>query len=44
MFDQNQINMKISSEKNAGIALIIGSLLMAVTMAVHPVGGNVEHY
>jgi len=43
MFDQNQINMKISNEKNAGIALIIGSLLMAVTMALHPVGGNVEH-
>ncbi len=43
MFDQNQINMKISSEKNAGVALIIGSLLMAVTMALHPVGGNVEH-
>ncbi|WP_299211323.1 hypothetical protein [uncultured Aquimarina sp.] len=34
---QNQL------EKSAGIALIIGSILVIITMVFHPVGGNFEH-
>ncbi|WP_298546478.1 hypothetical protein [uncultured Aquimarina sp.] len=34
---QNQL------EKNAGLALIIGSILVIITMVFHPVGGNFEH-
>jgi hypothetical protein len=33
----------MSFEKSAGIALIAGSLLMVVTMVLHPMGGNLEH-
>lgn len=34
---QNQL------EKSAGLALIIGSILVIITMVFHPVGGNFEH-
>jgi hypothetical protein len=30
-------------EKNAGRALILSTLLMVLTMALHPTGGNFEH-
>lgn len=29
--------------RNSGVALLIGSLLMTVTMLLHPAGGSVEH-
>jgi hypothetical protein len=35
--------MKTQFERNAGIALITGSLLLIVTMALHPVGGSIAH-
>ena len=35
--------MKSQTQKQAGIAVILGSLLMILTMALHPVGGNFEH-
>lgn len=35
--------MKIPFEKSAGISLMVGSLLMVVTMLLHPAGGNLEH-
>jgi hypothetical protein len=34
--------MKNSFEKNAGIALIIFTILLVFTMVLHPVGGSVE--
>jgi hypothetical protein len=34
---------QMNFEKNAGIALLIGSFLMTVTMLLHPAGGNFEH-
>lgn len=30
-------------QKSAGLALILGSFLMIVTMVLHPAGGNFEH-
>lgn len=30
-------------EKNAGISLIIGSVLGVITMVIHPVGGSIDH-
>ncbi|MBO3699624.1 hypothetical protein [Roseivirga sp. E12] len=35
--------MKNQLEKNAGISLIIGSVLGIITMVLHPVGGNIDH-
>jgi hypothetical protein len=35
--------MKPQFEKNAGIALIVFTLLMIFTMVLHPVGGGFEH-
>lgn len=35
--------MNTSSEKNAGIALIIFTVLLVLTMGLHPAGGGVEH-
>lgn len=35
--------MKISFQKLAGYCLIIGSILMVLTMFLHPSGGNLEH-
>ena len=35
--------MKNKHERESGFALLIGSLLMVVTMVLHPVGGNWEH-
>lgn len=35
--------MKTSFEKNAGLALIIFTVLLALTMGLHPAGGSVEH-
>lgn len=35
--------MKNQLEKNAGISLIIGSVLGVITMVIHPVGGNIDH-
>lgn len=35
--------MKNSFEKNAGIALIIFTILLMFTMVLHPVGGNVQY-
>lgn len=35
--------MKPQFEKNAGIALIVFTLLMIFTMILHPVGGDFEH-
>lgn len=29
--------------RNAGLALIIGSIMMLATMILHPVGGNIDH-
>ncbi len=31
------------TQKNAGIALVIGSFLMLVTMVLHPAGGDFQH-
>jgi hypothetical protein len=33
----------MNSEKNAGIALLISSFLLTVTMLLHPAGGSFEH-
>jgi hypothetical protein len=30
-------------EKSSGVAIVIGSLFMVLTMALHPAGGNVAH-
>ncbi|MFT6871292.1 MAG: hypothetical protein ACJAVN_000289 [Roseivirga sp.] len=35
--------MKNQLEKNAGISLIIGSVLGIITMVLHPVGGDIDH-
>ena len=35
--------MKNQEEKNAGLALLVGSLMMIVTMGLHPTGGSFEH-
>ncbi|MFY0593379.1 hypothetical protein [Roseivirga sp.] len=35
--------MKNSIQKQAGISMIIGALLATITMALHPVSGNIEH-
>ncbi len=35
--------MKNQLEKNAGISLIIGSVLGVITMVIHPVGGSIDH-
>jgi len=35
--------MKNSIEKHAGISMVIGALLATITMALHPVGGNIQH-
>lgn len=35
--------MKNKIETSSGTALLVGSLLMVVTMSLHPVGGNFEH-
>ena len=34
--------MKNHLEKSAGVSLIIGSIFMIITMALHPVGGSIE--
>jgi hypothetical protein len=35
--------MSKNQQKAAGFALILGSLLLTVTMVLHPTGGNFEH-
>jgi len=35
--------MNTAIEKSAGLALLIGSLLMLSTMILHPEGGNLQH-
>ena len=35
--------MKMSIEKSAGISLMCGSLLLVVTMVLHPAGGSLDH-
>lgn len=35
--------MELKEQKEAGLALIIGSTLMIVTMVLHPVGGDFNH-
>lgn len=35
--------MKSQPERNSGIALIAGSLLLMVTMLLHPAGGNIQY-
>jgi hypothetical protein len=35
--------MNNSFEKNAGLALIVFTILLALTMGLHPAGGSVEH-
>lgn len=35
--------MNNSSQKNAGLALVAFTVLMILTMGLHPAGGNVEH-
>lgn len=35
--------MKINFQKFAGYSLVIGSVLMVLTMVLHPSGGNLEH-
>ncbi len=35
--------MELKEQKGAGLSLIIGSLLMIVTMVLHPVGGDFDH-
>lgn len=34
--------MKNHLDKSAGVSLIIGSILMIITMVLHPVGGSIE--
>jgi len=35
--------MKKEFKKSSGIALVLGAILMILTMALHPVGGDFEH-
>lgn len=42
MFVQKK-TMDLKEQKDAGFALIIGSVLMILTMVLHPVGGNFNH-
>lgn len=35
--------MRTTFEKNTGISLIVGSVLMIVTLILHPAGGSLEH-
>ncbi len=35
--------MELKEQKGAGLSLIVGSLLMIVTMVLHPVGGDFNH-
>jgi hypothetical protein len=35
--------MKMSMERSAGIALLLGAVLMLSTMVIHPQGGNLQH-
>jgi hypothetical protein len=37
------IQMKTNFQKLAGYCLVIGSILMVLTMVLHPSGGNLEH-
>jgi len=39
----NQIKMKMSFEKSAGIALIAGTVLLVLTMVLHPSGGSLAY-
>lgn len=35
--------MEKSSFKNYGISLLVGTVLIVITMGLHPVGGNISH-
>ena len=35
--------MKNQEEKNAGLSLLMGSVMMVVTIGLHPTSGSFEH-